>query len=57
MLTNFNFLSQLIIDPLVGYGLRVIGPPKDNLKLLEQLKICFNSSKYALSFYTDKEIS
>lgn len=25
--------------------------------LLEQLKVCFESSKYILNFYTDKEIS
>ena len=56
MISNYNFFSQTIIDPLVSLGLKTVGPPED-VKLLDQLKICFNSSKYALSFYSDNIIS
>ena len=56
MISNYNFFSQTIIDPLVCLGLKTVGPPED-VKLLDQLKICFNSSKYALSFYSDNIIS
>lgn len=56
MISNYNFFSQVIIDPLVSFGLKTVGPPTD-VKLLDQLKVCFNASKYALSFYSDNVIS
>lgn len=37
-------------------AIRKLGTPTDQ-RLREQLKICFNSSKYVLDFYTDQEIS
>jgi hypothetical protein len=56
MISNYSFFSQVIIDPLVSLGLKTVGPPS-NVKLLDQLKIIFNSSKYVLSFYSDNIIS
>ncbi len=52
-LANNNFLSPLIIEPLIKLGLRQIGLP-NNLRLLEQMKSSFSNSKYFLSFYTNE---
>lgn len=55
LLANYNFLSPLIIEPLLGLALQKLGMPLEE-GLREQLKVCFNASKYALAFYTNKEI-
>jgi hypothetical protein len=56
LLSNYNFLSPLIVEPLLEMALQKLGTPSDD-RLKEQLKICFNSSRYVLSFYTNQEIS
>lgn len=55
-LSNYNFLSPLIVEPLIKLGLRALGVPS-KVKLLEQLRQCFHQSKYVLSFYTNEEVS
>ncbi len=55
-LSNYNFLSPLIVEPLISLGISRMGVPT-KAKLLEQLKACFSQSKYILSFYSNEEIS
>lgn len=54
LLSNYNFLNPLVIDPLVKVALNKIGVPANDDKLLEMLKMCLEDSKYMLHFYTDK---
>jgi hypothetical protein len=56
LISNHNFLSPLLLEPLVKLAIRRLGVPDDNA-IREQLKVTFNSSKHVLSFYSDQEVS
>ena len=56
MLASHSFFPPMLIEPTIKLALAKMGAPVDD-RLREQLKVSFNSSRFALGFYNDSEVS
>jgi hypothetical protein len=53
MLASHSFFAPMLLDPTTKLALARMGVPADD-KLREQLKVTFNSCRFALGFYSDQ---